>query len=65
MVNLFSKVTVTGTMKDAVGREHRVDVLLDDLPEWLTLSGGAHNRYLDAPDLRTAKALEKIEKKLK
>ncbi len=64
LVDLFERVTVGGAMKDAAGRNHPVDVVLDDLPGWQALLAGASQRYLEPAPERIARALEKIQAQL-
>jgi hypothetical protein len=65
IVGLFSKVTVIGTMRDAIGRTHGVNLIVDDMPEWQALLARSSQRYLEPPLEKIAKTLENIEKKLR
>jgi hypothetical protein len=64
LVGMFSKVTVTGTIKDAGGTTHPVDLTLDDVPGWQQLLASSSQRYLEPAADRIASTLEKIEQKL-
>jgi hypothetical protein len=52
----FQAIRLRGTMKDAAGKQHTVDASFSDLPEWREVLGGAHQRWVDEPERRMAKA---------
>jgi hypothetical protein len=52
----WERITISGTMKNALGETIAIDDTFADLPEWRRLLEKAQERWLDVPEKRLASA---------
>ena len=56
IVSTWERITISGTMKNALGETIAIDDTFADLPEWRRLLESAQERWLDVPEKRLASA---------
>lgn len=57
MAATYQRITLTGTLEDALGESREITDIFDNLPEWLELLQGAKLRFVDEPPRWFAKEL--------
>jgi hypothetical protein len=53
----YERITLSGSMRDALGEEHAVSDTFDNLREWRELLHDSRERWVDVPEKRLAAAL--------